>query len=153
VPVALAPIVPLGGPGHHFVTSGFATGGDPLLERWLEADPDGVAAELVFRIPWPDPVGAGVAAAAAEASAAGRRTVVNVELPLASESVVFDDDGAVADRVAEAVAAANTHPEVVVFLDGFMDHDRSYYPRHGLIDRRSNPRPALYRLIEAASQA
>jgi hypothetical protein len=39
---------------------------------------------------------------------------------------------------------------VAVFLDGFMDHDRSYYPRHGLIDRRYNPRRALYQLISEA---
>ena len=28
----------------------------------------------------------------------------------------------------------------VVFIDTFVDHDRGYYPRHGLLDRRSNPR-------------
>jgi hypothetical protein len=78
---------------------------------------------------------------------------VNVELPRAGESRVFDDDGAVADRVEEAVRAAIDFPSVSIFLDGFMDHDRSYYPRHGLIDRRFNPRPALYRLIEIASAA
>jgi hypothetical protein len=33
-----------------------------------------------------------------------------------------------------------------------MDHDRSYYPHHGLIDRNHNPRPALYRLIVEAAR-
>ena len=65
--------------------------------------------------------------------------------------MVFADDGAVADRVTEAVHASKLVPGAVVFLDGFVDHDRSYYPRHGLIDRLFNPRPALYALITASA--
>jgi len=33
---------------------------------------------------------------------------------------------------------------VEVFLDTFMDLDRGYFPRHGLFDRRFNPRPASF---------
>ncbi len=77
--------------------------------------------------------------------------MVIVELPRGSESAMFDDDEAVAERVAETADAARSEPDVDVFLDGFMDHDRGYYPRHGLIDRSFNPRPALYRLIESSS--
>ena len=68
-----------------------------------------------------------------------------------SETEAFIDDEAVAARVAEAVEAARRHPDTVVFLDTFMDHDRGYYPRHGLIDRRFNPRQSFYALMEAAS--
>ena len=71
-----------------------------------------------------------------------------IELPRAGESTPFDDDPAVSLRVADAVIAARLNPVVAVFLDGFMDHDRSYYPRHGLIDRHHNPRSALYELVE-----
>ena len=39
-----------------------------------------------------------------------------------------------------------------VFVDGFVDHDRSYYPHIGLVDRRFNPRPALERLIMTSAQ-
>ena len=48
---------------------------------------------------------------------------------------------------------AETDPlgEIDLLVDGFVDHDRSYYPHHGLIDRRYNPRRALYRLIAVSS--
>jgi hypothetical protein len=39
----------------------------------------------------------------------------------------------------------------LVQRDEFMDPDRGYYPRNGLIDRSFNPDAALYRLIEVAS--
>ena len=85
------------------------------------------------------------------AAALGRRAVAVVELPRGSESATFDDDEVVADRVVEAASAALLEPGVAVFLDGYMDHDRGYYPRHGLIDRSFNPRIALYRLIRISS--
>jgi hypothetical protein len=74
--------------------------------------------------------------------------LVLVELPRAGEATTFDDDAVVSTRVAETVVAAREYPDAAIFLDGFMDHDRGYYPRHGLIDRHHNPREALYRLIE-----
>ncbi len=146
---AVAPLVPLGESGvHHFVVSGFDPAGGPLLERFLEADPLGLFPELVFRVAGPPD--AGIAAAVATTSKSDRSAVVDVALPRAGEAVVFDDDGAVADLVGEAVAAARLHPYVRVFLDGFIDHDRGYYRRHGLVDRRHAPRPALYRVIAEA---
>ncbi len=154
VDLAIAPIVPvdpLDTSVHHFVASGFAPEGDELLSRWLGVDTDGVFAEIVFRVPGSGAPGSAVASAHYTAQAAGRRPVVNTELPRGAESRAFIDDQAVADHVAEAVAAAFDHPTVAVFLDMFMDHDRSYYPRHGLIDRRHNPRPALHRLITEAA--
>ena len=76
---------------------------------------------------------------------------VSVALPRAGESIDFEDDDAVAARVDAAVRAAGEHPGVSLFLDAFMDHDRGYYPRHGLIDRSFNPRAALYELIRVSA--
>jgi len=114
--------------------------------------PDLPCDEVTFRVAWDDPVAESVAAAMSAAARLGKGAVINLQLPRGSEAVVFDDDRAVADRVVEAVRAARAHPDAVIFLDTFMDHDRGYYPRHGLIDRRCNPRPALYALVcEAAT--
>jgi 3',5'-cyclic AMP phosphodiesterase CpdA len=152
--IAIAPIVPVGvsdAPVHHFVTAGFGVRDDPMLERWNRIDTDGRFGELVFRIPWTEPMGNGAGRAGEHAEVCGRQAVVIQELPRASESATFDDDEAVAERVAEAARAAIAEPGVAVFLDGFMDHDRGYYPRHGLIDRSFNPRTAQQRLIEISS--
>jgi len=154
VDLAIAPIAAVGAPGdavHHFVAAGFGIGDDPVLGRWLEIDAAGTVGELVFRVPWTDPVADSIARAGGIAGVSGRRAVVVVELPRGGESTMFDDDDAVSSRVGDIARAAARHPEVAVFLDGFMDHDRGYYPRHGLIDRSFNPRPALYRLIEESS--
>ncbi|MEA3511947.1 MAG: hypothetical protein U9R51_10980, partial [Actinomycetota bacterium] len=154
IDLAIAPIVPIGPSDasvHHFVAAGFGVRDDPTLDRLNLIDKGGAFDELVFRIPWTDPVGDGLARAGETAEASGRRAVVIVDLPRGSESTTFDDDEAVADRVADAARAALSAPNVDVLLDGFVDHDRGYYPRHGLIDRAFNPRTALYRLMEIAS--
>ncbi len=154
VHLAIAPIVPVGPSDavvHHFVTAGFGVHNDPMFVHWQRIDTDGRFNRLMFRIPWTDPIGGGVTRARELAESSGKQAVVIVELPRGSESAAFDDDEVVAGRVAETARAAASEPDVAVFLDGFMDHDRGYYPRHGLIDRSFNPRTALYRLIEVAS--
>jgi hypothetical protein len=150
----VAPIVPIGSSDaavHHFVAAGFLLTDDPHLALWLDVDTDRVFDSLVFRVPWHDPVDDGATRALAIAQRSGHRVVVVVDLPRAGESSVFDDDDAVARRVADAVRSSERQPGVAVFLDGFADHDRGYHPRHGLIDRSFNPRPALYRLIEESA--
>lgn len=154
VSLGIAPIVPIGplrSEVHHFVTSGFALGDDSHLSLWLEADPNGVFGSLLFRVPWYEGVGDALVRAAQVAEESGRTATVVVDLPRDGESTTFNDDSEVASRVAEVVRAAVHAPDVDVYLDGFIDHDRGYYPRHGLIDRAYNPRPALYRLIEESA--
>ena len=154
VHLAIAPIVPIGASDaavHHFVAAGFSVHNDVMLDRLHRIDTSGRFDELVFRIPWADSIGGALTDAGELAAALGRRAVVVVELPRRSESATFDDDEVVADRVVEAASAAIAEPGVAVFLDGYMDHDRGYYPRHGLIDRSFNPRTALYRLIQISS--
>ena len=119
----------------HFPAPGFAPE-DPELAALLAGDD---SAGLVFKAqgdPW-----SGVAAAVA---AAGRRAIVQVWLPRLSEGAAFTDDAAGARHVAVAFAAAKAHPEARVVLDTFIDHDRGYYPRHGLMDRRSDPRAGFH---------
>lgn len=150
--IALGPIVPVGGAGalvHHFVSTGFAPADGLLIEQWLEHDKAASVDELVFRVGADQAVGAAVEDACRTATRYARRAQIVIDLPRAAEGTTFDDDTAVGERVVEAVIAARRFPETTIFLDGFMDHDRSYYPRHGLIDRQHNPRPALYELVQA----
>ena len=153
---AIAPITPIGGPDvtvHHFVSPGFSTHGDERLDEMLRLDEARIFDDVVFRVPFPLDVGDATRAASAIATDSARHAVVIVELPRGSESSVFDDDDAVALRVEEAVRASLADLQVTVFLDGFIDHDRGYYPRHGLIDRSFNPRRALYRAIDVARES
>ena len=83
----------------------------------------------------------GVATAAAVGAVAA-----HVWLPRGEESVEFTDDAAVTRRVVVAALAAAANPSLSVFLDAFLDHDRGYFPRHGLLTRQSVPRPAFHAL-------
>lgn len=89
--------------------------------------------------------------AAAVAAAPGDATpVVQVWLPRRAEGLEFEDDAAVARRMAVSFAAAKAFPSARLVLDTFSDHDRGYYPRHGLIDRRGDPRPGFHVLRHLA---
>jgi hypothetical protein len=67
---------------------------------------------------------------------------VTVQIAADSPAEAVEDDRVIADRVAEAAAAARKFPHVRVILDTFADVDRGYYVRHGLVDRRYNLRTA-----------
>ncbi len=54
----------------------------------------------------------------------------------------FVDDGRAACRVAEAAFASLAVDNIDVCFDTFEDSDRGYFVRHGLVDRRYNPRLA-----------
>ncbi len=54
----------------------------------------------------------------------------------------LEDDLATANRVAESALASWAAGGVDVVFDTFEDVDRGYYVRHGLVDRRYNPRLA-----------
>lgn len=73
-----------------------------------------------------------------------------VELPRAGESEAFTNDARVACRVAEALLTAVAFPERRLYLDGWVDHDRGYYPRNLLVDRAGAPRAAHRVLVHLA---
>ncbi|GBE21121.1 MAG TPA: hypothetical protein ENH00_08995 [Actinobacteria bacterium] len=151
VPRALAPIVPIGSDGiQHFVTHGFDPHADDVLSCFVSAGAAEVFEEFVYRVAPDHPVEDAVSLALTSALAIGVGASMSIELPRGSEIAVFDDDERIARRTTEALAAGLRHPDVPMFLDGFMDHDRGYYRRHGLIDRRGNPRSALHALINFA---
>lgn len=120
----------------HFTPHGLRVG-DPDAPRATAGD------GLVFRC---EP-GEDVVAAAAAVAATPRGAMLLVLLPRAGESGCADDDDAVTRVVEAAVAAAVAQPRLLVVLDTTVDHDRGYFPRHGLLDRRGNPRPAFERLV------
>jgi hypothetical protein len=118
---------------------------------------------LGFRVDDPDLARAGgegavfrvegaIGAQVAQCGATGRAAMVLVSLPGAGESHRAEDDAATAERVAAAELAARAHPGLIVCLDTTVDHDRGYFPRNGLLDRRGNPRAAFWRLAAMARE-
>ena len=68
----------------------------------------------------------------------------SVHVRLAAENMALDnkDDRKIANLVAETVFSTHVFSDLRVFIDTFMDIDRGYFLRHGLVDRRFNPRLA-----------
>ena len=80
------------------------------------------------------------------ASRSSLRAIAVIRLADASPAIANFDDDDISDRITLAVQTAASLDHVSLQLDTFADIDRSYHPRHGLIDRRSNLREAGRRL-------
>jgi hypothetical protein len=124
------------GPHSHFHPHGYELDDDPPAE-----------AGAVFRIAGDTSPWAGIARASSWSEARGRPGMALIELPRAGEAATFENDDAVAGRLAEAFVAARAFPGVCAIVDGLVDHDRGYFPRHGIVDRRGAPR-AAYRVLK-----
>jgi hypothetical protein len=72
------------------------------------------------------------------------RGVVHLNMPRRTEAIRFADDIEIARVVGEALIASLAVENIDVFLDTLVDHDRGYFPRNGLMDRRYNPRLAYH---------
>jgi hypothetical protein len=128
------------------VAHGFRGSEIGQIDDFLKADQQ--AAETVdayvFRIaldrsPWQD-----IQELHRLASARGFKAAANIRLASENPAEYVTDDRRLADQVAEAVLAGYAYDDVEVYIDTFMDLDRGYFPRHGLFDRRFNPRPASF---------
>jgi len=126
----------------HFVSYGFRASELDLIEDFLGCDdsPDGFVFRLRFEeSPWDT-----VPRIAAFARDRGLRAAVNVRLASENPAEYNQDDAAIANQVAEALLAAFATDGCEVFIDTYVDVDRGYFPRHGLFDRRYNPRLASF---------
>lgn len=98
---------------------------------------------LVFRIDRREPLLARMARIVDALRARDRRGIVHVILAGEDPARALVDDVDTAGRVADATLAAWLHRDCLsVFIDTFDDHDRGYHPRHGLVDRVCDSRPA-----------
>lgn len=135
----------------HFVSTGFSAGEWDSIDTFISSSAeaksvDGFGFRLGYnRELWPE-------ISEIDRCAKQRTLEASVYVKLASDNPAeeVDDDRLIANRIAEAMVAAFAVPKVQVFLDTFADLDRGYFPRHGLYDRRFNPRPAshVYRHLQ-----
>lgn len=121
-----------------FVSHGFRPDQLPEVERLLDLPVDG----FVIRAG----LGTDLVALSADLDAFATRTgaLMDLHLRVAANNPAANvtDDRAILAAAAELYACALAHPAVAMFLDPFMDLDRGYFVRHGLVDRRCNLRMA-----------
>ncbi|HXH82506.1 MAG TPA: metallophosphoesterase [Candidatus Tectomicrobia bacterium] len=134
---------------YHFINHGFVVAERAELEASWRSDHGRDAVDgVVFRVarhasPWLD-----IMAADAIAADLGIGSIVHIRMASTNPAEEFTDDLANASRVAEALAAAAAESAagapLQVVIDTFADIDRGYFVRHGLVDRRWNPRLASH---------
>lgn len=125
-----------------FVSHGFRPGQLDEVEGLLARVAPGAFDYLVVRVG----LGADIFAAAAELSAWSAKTGCRLDLHLRiaadNPAANIRDDAQILNGVATLHLAALKHPELTMMVDTFMDIDRGYFVRNGLMDRRCNLRPA-----------
>ena len=134
----------------HFIQHGFLAQETTAMDFLADASV-GKVDGLVFRVDRDKALWPSLRDIAEIARRANRRAIVHVRL---ADDPVQEaaDDADTARRVADtALAAWLFSNQLSVFFDTFDDHDRGYFPRHGLVDRSCDPRPAasaLTRVVE-----
>lgn len=73
-------------------------------------------------------------------------------MPRLNEGKCFDDEKKLEKFIIDVYKTSRTMQNSTVFLDTFVDNDRGYYPRIGLLDRRLNPRKAFHALKSVSQQ-
>ena len=69
-----------------------------------------------------------------------------------NEGKRFDDEKKLEKFIIEVNKTSRTMENSTVFLDTFVDNDRGYYLRIGLLDRRLNLRKAFHALKSVSQQ-
>ena len=129
----------------HFVSYGFRASEVSDVDEFRDLPGSGEAADgCIFRVgldtsPWDEIQSVGNLCADRNIKA-----VVNIRLASENPAAENADDQLNANQITEAIVAAFAVENVNVFLDTFIDVDRGYFPRHGLFDRRFNPRPTSF---------
>ena len=126
----------------HYICHGFHVDETEQLESILPKK--GLIDGFVFQVDQGDAPLKSIMKISEYAESKGFKAIANVRLGSEDPAEFFADDDYVAGKAVEAVVAAYAYPEVRVFLDTFVDHDRGYFPRVGLYDRRINPRKGAY---------
>ncbi len=136
---------------YHVINQGFLPDDTEQL-RWLKEGLGDDVAGFVFRVtaevwPWD-----AIEAASRIAAGLGAMASVHIRLCGSNPAAPIRNDHWAANRVAEAMFAANAFDNTWAFADTFVDIDRGYFVRHGVLDRLCNPRPAFHLLRALSGQ-
>jgi 3',5'-cyclic AMP phosphodiesterase CpdA len=138
---------------NHLIDYGFRAHERDHVGEWLEVEGAREAVDgIVFRVPRVGSPWEQIHEIARIADDFDIGVTAHIRFAGENPAEAFNNDGHNANRVAESIAAAMSVERVSVFLDTFLDVDRGYFARTGLLDRRYNPRPGsfVFRYLQAA---
>jgi predicted phosphodiesterase len=125
-----------------FVAHGYRPSETVAVDELVAADPLAGVDGFVFRAHLSDDLPAVAARLDAWSRKSGRKADCHLRIASSNPAQNIIDDAGILSGAAELFALALAYPEITFMIDTFMDIDRGYFVRHGLIDRRCNLRPA-----------
>ncbi|MCZ4312187.1 metallophosphoesterase [Comamonadaceae bacterium G21597-S1] len=129
-------------PGKHYAAPGFTVGQRAQAGELLAGPLAGIAAGVAFSVARNETLAPAMQTLATFARSSGATVCATRALMGDGPNDAENDDAANQALVEEALQLARRHPDVLLLLDTFMDIDRGYYVRAGLIDRSGNWRAA-----------
>ncbi len=127
----------------HSVSSGFKWAArDTVVAGLRGADRDKRISGLVMQLNLDDELSTALTDIETFAAAIDLDIEVNIRLADPNPAIANFDDQAIARRVREALEMAPRLRRTTLQVDTFVDIDRGYNPRHGLLDRHYNFRAA-----------
>ena len=103
---------------------------------------------IVFQIPWEANLKNSLDQMQNVFSVLPFKCIANIRLANSNPAESNFDDAAILDRIKSAIQQAGDLDKIELQIDTAMDIDRGYSPRHGLINRLGNLRPAGHWLYE-----
>jgi hypothetical protein len=129
----------------HFPTHGFRRQDRQLVQRLIRKDRTGKVLDgFVFLVPCDGKPFSDIHSVLKFITNEQTNALIHLKMPRQTEGAAFEDDQTIANMVAESIVSVHGLSNVSLFLDTFVHHDRGYYPRNGLIDRRYNPQLPYY---------
>ncbi|RTL55245.1 MAG: hypothetical protein EKK40_00420 [Bradyrhizobiaceae bacterium] len=143
-PVLLSPVatsadeIKVGSKIELFVAHGFRPADVETIDALLKQDPLRGVDGFVFRLDQTDDLASTVEGLSRWSRASGRKVDCHLRLAANNPARNATSETDVLARVTELFALGLGYPELGFVVDTFMDIDRGYFVRSGLIDRRCN---------------
>jgi hypothetical protein len=129
----------------HFPTHGFSRQDRQFVQRLIRKDKTGKVLDgFVFLVPCDGKPFSDIHSVSKFITDEQTNALIHLKMSRKTEGAAFEDDQAIANIVAESIVCVHGLSNVSLFLDTFVHHDRGYYPRNGLIDRRYDPQLPYY---------
>ena len=134
-----------GGRYFHVINQGFVTNDQVQMAATLKrSEFKNSFAGFVFRLTADQRPHQGISDIANVSSELGVTASIHLRMCGSNPAEAQQDDAWVSSRLAEAILTTANLDNVAVFADTFVDNDRGYFVRNGVLDRLCNPRVGFH---------
>jgi len=130
-------------PFAHTVSAGFDVEGINHVMEWLQAnDATSATCSILVQLPWETNLNKALEEIENLFSESSYTCMINLRIAPSNPAEENSDDVRITQRIHSALHYCDHSDKLSLLLDTFMDVDRGYSPRRGLVDRLGNLTPA-----------